>query len=306
MSEENDDLADLFPGFDSAYVETGEARIFCRTGGEGPPLVLLHGYPQTHVCWHRIAPKLAEHFSLVIPDMRGYGWSSLPEAADDHETMSKRALARDVVALMEKLGHARFSIAGHDRGGRVAYRLALDHPGRVERIALLDIVPTLAQWESFGWRESIKTYHWPFLAQPYPLPETLIVPSAVAYLDMTLASWTGTKSLEAFDAAAMAHYRAGYDVPERIHAMCEDYRAGATYDMAADRKDREQGKRISVPLLAIWGESGIPAGGGDDALLNIWRQWAEDVRGHAIDSGHFLAEENPDATLDALMEFFSA
>lgn len=304
MNDEQD-LPDLFAGFDSRFVETGEARIFCRIGGEGPPLVLLHGYPQTHVIWHKVAGALAEHFTLVIPDLRGYGWSSLPEEADDHATMSKRAMARDIVAVMEKLGYARFAIAGHDRGGRVAYRLALDHPGRVTKIAVLDIIPTLAQWQAFDWREALKTYHWAFLAQPHPLPETLIVPSAVAYLEATLASWTAGRSLDAFDAGALAHYRAAYDVPERVHALCEDYRAGASYDMRADALDREQDRRISAPLLALWGQAGIPAGASGGTVLEVWRQWADEARGQALDCGHFLPEEAPEACARALLDFFA-
>ena len=307
MSSGNGDLADLFPGFESQFIETGEARIFCRTGGDGPPLVLIHGYPQTHVMWHRIAPALAERFSLVIPDLRGYGWSSLPEEASDHSTMSKRALARDIVAVMEKLGHARFAVAGHDRGGRVAYRLALDHPGRVSKLAVLDIVPTHAMWTNFSVDLAMKTYHWLFLAQPHPLPETLIVPEATAYLDMTIASWTKAKSLAAFNERALEHYRASFNVPERVHACCEDYRAGATYDFAADSADAGAGNRITCPLLAVWGDAGIPSKAPDDVEaqpLAVWKKWANDVTGAAIDSGHFVAEENPQATLKHLMDFF--
>ncbi|MCB1479366.1 MAG: alpha/beta hydrolase [Tepidamorphaceae bacterium] len=307
MSGENRDLADLFPGFGSQFIETGESRIFCRTGGDGPPLVLLHGYPQTHVMWHKVAPALAERFSLVIPDLRGYGWSSLPEEAEDHETMSKRAMARDVVAVMEKLGHARFAVAGHDRGGRVAYRMALDHPGRLSKLAVLDIVPTYAQWQHMDFKLAMKVYHWPFLAQPYPLPETLIVPSAIPYLDMTIASWTKAKSLEAFDERALAHYRTSFNAPERVHACCEDYRAGATYDYAADSADLEAGNKIACPLLAVWGDAGIPADGPQDieqAPLAVWKKWAKDVIGGPADSGHFVAEENAEATLEHLTGFF--
>jgi haloacetate dehalogenase len=295
------DLADLFPGFQSRWIDVGIGRMFARVGGDGPPLVLLHGFPQTHVMWHRIAGKLAERFTIVAPDLRGYGWSSAP-VADGNETYSKRAMAADIVELMEALGHLRFAVAGHDRGGRVAYRLGLDHPGRLTQIAVLDIVPTKAVWDEFDRPRIIRTYHWAFLAQPAPMPETLIRANPTFYLDWTLASWTAQKSLEAFDPRALAHYRAAFNEPSRIAAACADYRAGASVDVEADAADLAAGRKIAAPMLVLWGSGGFP-----DAAdpLAPWRDYVSDVRGSAVDSGHFLAEENPAATLAALLPFLS-
>jgi haloacetate dehalogenase len=294
-------LPDLFPGFHARTFETDEASIFARLKGSGPPVALLHGYPQTHAMWHRVAPALAEHFTCVVPDLRGYGASSAPAAAPDHSTYSKRAMARDVAAVMRTLGHERFAVVGHDRGGRVGYRLALDDPGRVERLAVLDIVPTQAMWRGLDAKLAMKAYHWLFLAQPAPLPETLIGSHSDFYLERTIASWTRDTSLSAFDPRALQHYRASFRQPERIHAACEDYRAGRTCDLAADEADLAAGRRIACPVLALWGAAGFPSETGGP--LEIWRNWAEDVRGVAVESGHFACEENPDATLQALLPF---
>jgi haloacetate dehalogenase len=297
------DLADLFPGFASHWIDTSIGRIFARAGGRGPPLLLLHGYAQTNVMWHHVAGELARHFALTLPDLPGYGWSAAPKASADHEPYSKRAMANVMIEVMEKLGAVRFRLAGHDRGGRVAYRLALDHPGRVERIATLDIVPTYDMWHGMDGKLAMKIWHWPFLAQPYPLPEMLIGKAPVEYLDWKMASWTKAKDLSAFDPRALAHYRAFFSDPSRIHATCEDYRAGQTSDLAADEADRAAGKKIGAPLLALWGAAGIPSE--TAGPLDIWRAWAGNVEGKPIDSGHFLAEENPQATAAALTEFFA-
>ncbi len=304
------DLPDLFPGFATESIATPEARIFVRLGGEpsAPPLVLLHGYPQTHVMWAGIAADLARHFRVVVPDLRGYGASEIVAALPDSAQMSKRAMARDIVALMAALGHDRFAVAGHDRGGRVGYRLALDHPDRVSRLVVLDIVPTAEMWAGMNAAFAMKVYHWQFLAQPRPLPETLISAAPLVYLDHTLASWTATNSLAAFGPRALAHYRAAFLQPERVAATCEDYRAGWQVDRRIDEADRAAGRRIGCPMLVLWGNAGIPADTPDPEAspLAIWRRWADDVRGTAIDSGHFLAEENPGATLDRLVPFLLA
>jgi haloacetate dehalogenase len=294
------DLADLFPGFATHWIDTRSGRFFVRSNGDGPPLLLLHGYPQTHVEWHRIAPKLAERFSVFLMDLRGYGWSSAPRS-EKGALYTKRLMAEDAIAVMEQLGHIRFSLVGHDRGGRVGYRLALDHPERLEKLALIDIIPTAARWRSLNAQEALKAYHWTFLAQPEPMPETLIAGAAPFYVDFTLASWTAAKELSAFDPRALAHYRAALNEPTRIHAACEDYRAGATLDRAADEADQAAGRKISTPLLVLWGERGL--GGGDAATLDVWRQWAGNVQGRPIAGGHFLPEENPQATLAALLAF---
>jgi haloacetate dehalogenase len=298
------DLADLYPGFASHWVDTSIGRIFTRTGGSGPPLLLLHGYTQTNVLWHRVAPTLAAEFSLAIPDLPGYGWSDVPRADANHAPYDKRSMAKVMVEVMEKLGHARFRLAGHDRGGRVSYRLALDHPGRVEKLATLDIVPTYDMWHGMNRVMAMKVWHWPFLAQPEPLPEMLISKAPVEYLEWKMASWTKAKSVSVFDPRAMEHYRAAFSDPLRIHAHCEDYRAGRGADLDHDEADRAAGKKIACPMLALWGAAGIPSETGGP--LNIWRQWANDVRGQPVDSGHFIAEENAAVTAKALLDFFTS
>ena len=306
------DLADLFPGFEAKTIDTGEAKIFARIGGPAgaPPLVCLHGFPETHVMWAKVAPRLTERFRVVLPDLRGYGWSSVPEIEADHSQMSKRAMARDVVRLMEELGHARFAVVGHDRGARVAYRLVLDHPGRATRLALLDIVPTSAMWARMDAGFALKTYHWLFLAQPAPMPERLIGRGPVDWLEHTLASWTKAKDLSAFGKRALAHYRAFFSVPERIAATCEDYRAGATIDRALDEADLAGTRRIDVPTLVLWGAAGIPAGpSGTDPHSGPLAAWAPfmapgaSLDGAGLDTGHFLAEEAPEATAERLVAF---
>jgi haloacetate dehalogenase len=304
-------LPDLFPGFEAGTALVNGVEIFYRTGGAGPPMLLLHGYPQSHAMWHRIAPQLAEHFTLVIPDLRGYGQSSAPEDDAAHTTYSKRVMAADMTALMASLGHDRFHLVGHDRGARVAYRLALDTPDAVERLAVLDIVPTHAMWTDFTVGLAMATYHWLFLAQPHPLPETLIAASPDYYIDATIASWAKHQDLSAFDPSALDHYRAAFRQAERIHAMCADYRAGQTTDFVLDSADVAAGRKITCPLLAVWGQTGIPSKMGiddktvEDDPLTVWKPWGTDVTGRGIDSGHFVAEENPDATLEALLAHFA-
>jgi haloacetate dehalogenase len=293
-------LADLLPGFESHHIAGEEGTIFARSGGSGPLLVLLHGFPQTHVMWHRLAPDLAKRFRVVAMDLRGYGWSAAPRS-EGGRLYAKREMARDVLRVVDQLGGVRFSLVGHDRGARVAYRLALDHPGRVEKLAILDIIPTLAMWEGMDARRAMQVYHWSFLAQPAPMPETLIRGAHQEWLDHTLASWTEDKTLKAFDARALAHYRAFFADPARIHATCEDYRAGATLDLAADHESRAKGETIACPVHVLWGEAGIPAGGASP--LDAWKVFAPKVAGEAIAGGHFLPEENPAATLAALEPF---
>jgi haloacetate dehalogenase len=298
----------LFPGFEAHWIATQAGKIFARSKGEGPPLVLLHGFPQTQAMWHRIAPALAERHRVVLMDLRGYGWSSAPKGNAGHETYSKRAMGRDVVAVMEALGHVRFAIVGHDRGARVGYRLALDEPGRVERLALLDILPTFHVWEQIK-AEKYDAAHWAFLARPAPEPEQTIGTDPLPYFEGLLAKWTATGDLSPFDPRALASYRASCNEPNRIHAFCEDYRAGATVDIAADEADLAAGKRIACPTLVLTGEFYLTrrADPGAESALEVWRRtFAPDAMGAQVSSGHFVAEENPEATLAALKSFLGA
>ena len=298
-------MTDLFPGFASQSILAEGAYIFVRTGGSGPPLLLLHGFPQTHMMWHRIAAQLAERFTLVIADLRGYGRSSSPLNSEDNYTYSKRAMGRDFFNVMSALGHHRFMVCGHDRGGRVAYRMALDEPTRVSRMALLNIVTTYDMWKAFDAGLAMNGYHWTFLAQDHPMPETMIGANPQYYLDWTLASWTASRDLSAFDETALADYRQGFTQAERLYAVCNDYRAGWTYDRTADEKDRDEGRMIQCPLQVLWGSHGIP-GKGDAGPLELWQPWCDQVSGGQVDCGHFLAEENPEGTLEGLVPFLEA
>jgi haloacetate dehalogenase len=298
------DLADLFPGYASEWINTSSGRIFARVGGKGPPLLLLHGFSSTHVMWHPVAPQLADSFTLIIADLPGYGWSDMPRSDANHTPYTKRAMAKAMVEAMEQLGHVHFALAGHDRGGRVSYRLALDHPGRLSKLAVLDIAPTYDYWEKLNRLSALKIYHWAFLAQPYPLPETLISGHGEYFLKQKMASQTKTKTLDAIDPRALGHYLAPFRDPARIHAMCEDYRAGAYADYEIDKKDFDAGKKISIPMLALWGDAGIASAA--TTPLDTWKKWATNVRGAPVDSGHFLTEENPEVTAKLLREFFTA
>ncbi len=291
----------LFPGFAAQRVRVAGNEINLVRGGAGPPLLLLHGYPQTHACWHKVAPRLAGRFTVICPDLRGYGDSGKPPAGDDHAAYSKRAMAAELVAVMAALGHARFFVAGHDRGARGAYRMALDHPGRVARLAVLDIIPTVDVWARLDRLAGLSTYHWYFLAQPRGFPERLIGADPDFFLDHTLRSWAGRP--DAFAVAALAEYRRCFRDPAVISATCEDYRAGATIDVAVDEADRGR-RRIACPLLALRGEVNI--GKDMSAVLEVWRDWADDVHGHRLACGHFLPEEAPEETAGALAAFFAA
>ena len=298
------DLADLFPGFGSEWINTSSGRIFARTGGKGPPLLLLHGFSETHVMWHRVALQLADKFSLIVADLPGYGWSDMPDSDEDHSPYTKRAMAKVLIEAMEQLGHVHFALAGHDRGGRVAYRLALDHPGRLSKLAVLDILPTFDYWERMNRPYALKIYHWTFLAQPYPLPETLITGNPDFFLKFKMASQTKSKTLDEIDPRALQHYLAPFRDPSRVHAMCEDYRAGAYADYEIDKADRDAAKKITIPMLALWGDAGVATAAATP--LDTWMNWATKVTGAPVDSGHFLTEENPDVTARLLLEFFTA
>lgn len=300
------ELPDLFPGFETRFVEIEGVSFHARVGGSGPPLICLHGYPQTHACWHRLAPELAKSNTVIAMDLRGYGLSGIPPSDPEHQAYSKRQMAADAVALMAALGHKRFTVMGHDRGARVAYRMAFDHPDVVERLIIVDIIPTLDNWERMRANSAIKSYHWGFLAQPEPMPERLIGSDPVYYLEHTLAGWTKDRSLAALHPGALAHYRASMSNPDRIHAMCEDYRAGATYDWQADSETRAAGIKIVVPTHVLWAGSYLTPTKGNFDPLEVWRAWAENVSGEMVDSGHFIAEENPEAALASILSFLGA
>jgi haloacetate dehalogenase len=283
----------IFQGFEARDIDTGEATIHTRVAGDGPPLLLLHGYPQTGAMWHAVAPALAEDRTVVVPDLRGYGASSNPETTEDHEPYSKRAMARDMVAVMAELGFDTFDLAGHDRGARVSYRLALDHPGSVTRVAVLDVIPTSEMYARTTRAQALAMWHWFFLPQPYDLPERLLAGDPEGFY------FRGRE--DAFHPEALAEYQAALRDPAVIHTICEDYRAGATFDRELDEADKGN-RRITCPLLALWGTTGSVA---RLDVLSVWREWAVDVRGSAIDSGHHIPEDAPEATVAALREFLS-
>jgi haloacetate dehalogenase len=285
----------MFEGFALSRIDLGEVTLRVRHGGSGPPLLLLHGHPQTHMMWHGLAPKLAQQFTVIAPDLRGYGESSKPETTPDHMPYSKRVMAGDQVALMKSFGFEQFCIAGHDRGGRCAYRLALDHPERVQKLAVLDIIPTGEAFRRANMSFGLGYWHWFFLAQPYPLPERLIGANPDNYYFR--------KGREKFHPEALSDYLRCCHNPETIHAMCEDYRAAATIDFQLDEADRGV-KRIQCPTLVLWSKEGFVEKWYD--VLSIWRDWAEDVRGEAVEGSHYFAEEMPEATYKALREFFAS
>lgn len=291
----------MFDGFELTTIDTGETTIRVRYGGQGPPLLLLHGIPETHLMWHKIAPRLANEFTVVATDLRGYGDSGRPPSSSDHAPYAMRALARDQVAVMESLGFTHFGVAGHDRGARCAYRLALDHPERVARLAVLDIVPTGEAFRRADMNLALNYWIWSFLAAPYDVPERLIVAHPDLLVDHMLESWSGTP--EAFPDDVRAAYKQAFRQPETIHAICEEYRAASTLDYHHDEADRGQ-RRITCPVLVLWGKQGLVEAWYD--TLSIWRDWADDVRGRALDCGHFLPEEAPDETYAEMRAFFAA
>lgn len=288
--------ATIIPGFATQRIGTGELELNVAHGGDGPPLLLLHGYPQTHAMWHAVAPALAERFHVVAPDLRGYGDSDKPAGDERHETYAKRTMARDAVAVMSALGHERFLLAGHDRGARVAHRLALDHPERVERVAILDIIPTHHLFTTADRDFANAYWHWFFLSQAPPLPEQMIGGAPMDYLHGLLTRWAARPGSLAPE--AVAEYERCW-TPESIHASCEDYRAAATIDLEHD--DADLGTRIACPVLLLWGEFGRMGRLYD--VMETWRARASDVRGTSLPCGHFVAEEDPEGTIRELLAF---
>ena len=292
-------MSTLFPGFEKKRVKVSGATINLVHGGAGPAVLLLHGYPQTHVIWHKIAPLLAKKYTVVAADLRGYGDSSKPAGTPDHGNYSKRAMALDMVEAMQALGHSEFMLAGHDRGGRVAHRLALDHPDRVKRLVVLDIAPTRTMYASTTHAFARAYFHWFFLTQPAPFPETLIGADPEYFIKYQMGRRHG--GLDVFASEAMAEYVRCFSDPATIHASCEDYRAAESIDLEHDRADTD--RRIECPLLALWGRHGVIEQQFD--CLATWRDAATNVRGQPLDCGHYLPEEQPDEVFRQLETFFA-
>jgi haloacetate dehalogenase len=289
-----------FAAFRLARIPVGEVSLRVRHGGSGPPLLLLHGYPETHLMWGLIAGELARRFTVVAPDLRGYGDSSKPATVPDHVSYGKRAMAADGIGLMRQFGFDSFDVVGHDRGGRVAYRMALDHPSAVRRLTVMDIVPTGEVWARADWRFALGYWHWAFLALPEPVPERLIGNDPeFFFLD---AEFGGV--IRGFAPEAVADYARCVRDPAVVHAICEDYRAGATCDWWLDEEDRTAGRTLACPTQVLWGNGGALAAWYD--TRSVWRAWADDVTGEALDCGHFLAEERPAETLAAIRRFHEA
>ena len=290
--------------FRTQEIDTGETTIFTRSLGSGPPLLLLHGFPETHLMWRDVAPELARDFTVVCADLRGYGQSGCPASRDDHAPYAKRAMARDMVSAMARLGFTQFAVAGHDRGGRVAYRLALDHPEAIVRLAVLDILPIDIAWARADARLALGYWPWSLLAQPAPLPETILSGSADVIVDNALGGWGSPRDVFA-DETRQAYVTALRD-PAHARAVCEEYRAATGIDIEHDRADRIAGRKIACPVLALWGAHGPLDSWYPEGPLALWRQLADNVSGHAVDGGHFFPEAAPQRTAALLGAFFKA
>jgi haloacetate dehalogenase len=290
----------MFDGFHQLDITTSGTTIHGRRGGDGPPILLLHGIPETHLMWHRVAPCLAERFTVVATDLRGYGQSGTPPSTPDHAPYSMREIARDQVEVMRALGHERFAVCGHDRGGRVAYRLALDRPERVTRLAVLDVLPTGDVFRQMSGELFLAFSVWAFLSTEEPVPEQLIAQDPAVIVNHMLDAWS--ERPDAIPPEVRAEYVARFSRPETIHAICEEYRAASTLDVQHDEADRGT-RRIACPVLALWSHEGTVSA--TDQPLEIWRGWADDVRGGPVPVGHFIPEEAPDLTVQQLAEFFA-
>ena len=288
----------MFEGFEQLQIQTSGTTINLVKGGDGPPLLLLHGYPQTHTMWHKVVPLLARDFTVVAADLRGYGDSGKPEGGSEHLNYSKRAMAQDQVEVMEQLGFDSFLLAAHDRGARVSHRLTKDHPQRVRKLALLDIIPTHRMFQIVNKEMATNTYHWFFLIQPYDFPERVIGAAADQFIRRSFER--GANAAQVFPPEAVAEYVRCATQPEAIHAMCEDYRAGASIDLVHDEADFAN--KVDCPLLALWSATGYV--GRTQDVLQVWRDYATDVRGHSMPCGHHIAEEMPEEAHAAIRDFF--
>lgn len=291
----------FFPGFEQRRVAVGSIGLNLRIGGSGAPLLLLHGYPQTHLAWHAVAPELARHFTVICPDLKGYGDSDAPAPDADSAAYSKRVMGRELLDLMGALGHRRFAVAGHDRGARIAYRMALDHPEAIAKLCVVDILPTAEYWDLADRKFAVNTFHWGFLARDGGLPERLIGQDPDFFQDYLMRLWSGDYG--ALDPAALAEYRRCFAKPENLAASCADYRAGYTLDDAQDREDRKAGRKIACPVLVLSGDQYLSTG--ENQAVDIWKRWADDVRGTIVRSGHFVMEEKPQEVLGALLAFLA-
>ena len=293
-----------FPGFEQKRVtvssEDGPIEIACQVGGSGPPLLLLHGFPQTKAIWEIVSPELAKNFTVIAPDLRGYGQSSKPHGKEDHSTYSKRSVASDQHALMQALGYSQFFLLGHDRGGRVSHRLAMDFPDSVLRLMVLDISPTLTMYENTTMEFARGYWHWFFLIQPEPIPETLIAANPEFWIKQHMGRHAGTGI---FTPDRWAEYLAGVSDPQTMHAMCEDYRAAATIDLVHDRSDRAAGKKLTMPLRVLWGEHGLV----NQCFKPIddWKAVAHEVSGQTVPCGHYIPEERPTELIAEAKAFFA-
>lgn len=290
----------LFPKFENSRVRIGDYDVFYLSAGAGSPLLLLHGYPQTHHVWAKVASKLLEHHRVIIPDLPGYGASFGPAPDISNRNYSKKSVASVMVQLMSELGHGSFGIVAHDRGARIAFRMALDHQERVTKLMSLDTVPTLDVWESMGWRGANEAFHWPFLAQSDGIPEAMINADPDLFIGHLLRRWAG--DFNRLDPNAVNEYLSAFHNKAVIDATCADYRAGATADVEDDTADRNAGRRIHCPVQVLWGDE-YSVGSGTSPI-DIWRRWADDVDGSSLPCGHFVAEERPNETAATILSFF--
>lgn len=296
--------ADLFDGFETHSTITENSTLHVRVGGVGEPVLLLHGYPQTHHVWARIAPKLSESYRLIIPDLPGYGESTGPQPDPQNRNYAKRTMAATIAEMMQILGsgdHTHYAVIAHDRGARVGFRLALDNPNSVKAFISLDTVPTLDVWEAMGWRDALEAYHWPFLAIDDGTPEALISANSDLYVSHLLKRWAG--DFNALDPRAVAAYLAAFRNPAVVAATCADYRAGATTDVADDEADRSSRKRFPCPVQVLWGDHGVAPV--SPSPIEVWQRWADQVEGRSLPCGHFVAEEQADACAAEIVKFLS-